>query len=102
MANDVPKLKVSGIGVGGGLRCTDPEALSGWYQEHLGVMAVSERGAWEQQAEPTVFAPFPARATSRRWRWLSKRSTTPHRPTRCSCRISKLRRLMANPGPLGD
>ncbi len=59
MENDGLKLKVSGIG-GVFFRCADPEALSGWYQEHLGVMAVSETGAWEQQAGPTVFAPFSA------------------------------------------
>jgi predicted enzyme related to lactoylglutathione lyase len=37
-------------------RAKDPEALSAWYREHLGVDMSS--GVWQQEAGPTVFAPF--------------------------------------------
>jgi predicted enzyme related to lactoylglutathione lyase len=47
--------KVTGIG-GLFFRAQDPEALSRWYAEQLGV-DVAE-GAWFQRAGPTVFVPF--------------------------------------------
>ena len=47
---------VTGIGAIS-FRARDPEALAGWYAEHLGVGG-GEMGVWEQQAGPTVFAPF--------------------------------------------
>ncbi|MGO4170374.1 VOC family protein [Novosphingobium sp. PhB55] len=49
---------VTGIG-GFFFRAKDPEALKNWYAEHLGVGA-SPHGAWDTQAGPSVFAPFPA------------------------------------------
>ena len=48
--------KATGIG-GVFIRSQDPKALSDWYQTHLGIDM--SRGAWIQQAGPTVFAPFP-------------------------------------------
>lgn len=51
-------MAVTGIG-GLFLRSGDPEARAAWYREHLGIGADAE-GVWEQQAGPTVFAPFPA------------------------------------------
>ena len=47
---------VTGIGAIS-FRAGDPEALAAWYAEHLGVGG-GEMGIWEQQAGPTVFAPF--------------------------------------------
>ncbi|WP_424987968.1 VOC family protein [Microbulbifer sp. S227A] len=45
-------------GIGGVfLRADDPDRLAAWYRDHLGVDL--SRGAWMQQAGPTVFAPFP-------------------------------------------
>jgi hypothetical protein len=54
--------RVTGIG-GVFFRAADPAGLSRWYAEHLGVNPPPEsydQGPWEQQAGPTVFAPFPA------------------------------------------
>lgn len=52
--------RVTGIG-GVFFRARDPEALGAWYEQHLGVSrppsSYDER-SWEQQAGPTVFAPF--------------------------------------------
>lgn len=57
------------LGIGGlFFRSSDPDALSAWYREHLGVGAgcVSTPGAtpdewsWETQGGPVVFAPFKA------------------------------------------
>ena len=48
---------VTGIG-GFFFRAQDPEALRNWYAEHLGVGA-GTHGAWDTQAGPSVFAPFP-------------------------------------------
>ena len=57
------------LGIGGlFFRARDPDALSAWYREHLGVGAgcVATEGAtpddWSWQAEggPVVFAPFEA------------------------------------------
>lgn len=53
--------KVNGIG-GVFFRAADPEALSRWYEEHLGVSPVPsgyDQLPCVQQAGPTVFAPFP-------------------------------------------
>ena len=42
------------VGIGGVFfRSGDPDALSAWYEEHLGVTSL-----WQQQAGGTVFAPF--------------------------------------------
>ena len=49
---------VTGIGAIS-FRARDPEALSAWYAEHLGVGG-GEMGSWEQAAGQTLFAPFPA------------------------------------------
>lgn len=51
-------------GIGGMFfRAKDPDMLSGWYEQHLGVgrppLSYGER-SWDQEAGPTVFAPFPA------------------------------------------
>jgi glyoxylase I family protein len=51
---------VSGIG-GLFFRARDPAALAHWYKAHLGVVAVPanyQDPVWQQQAGPTVFAPF--------------------------------------------
>ena len=60
---------VTGIG-GFFFRAQDPHALRAWYVEHLGVGSVPD-GAWETQAGPSVFAPFPADtdyfAADRQW-----------------------------------
>lgn len=57
------------LGIGGlFFRSTDPDALSGWYRDHLGVGAgcVSVENAepdawsWVAQGGPVVFAPFKA------------------------------------------
>ena len=59
---DRPVERVGGIG-GVFFRARDPQALTRWYAEHLGVSpppaSYAER-VWEQEAGPTVFAPFPA------------------------------------------
>ena len=45
-------------GIGGYfLRAADPEALSAWYRDCLG-LDVDEHGLWQQEAGPTVFATF--------------------------------------------
>src|SRR5438876_6713400 len=57
--------KVTGIG-GLFFRARDPSALSRWYQEHLGVTltpANYDEPPWQQEAGPTVFAPFPEQTT---------------------------------------
>ena len=51
---------VAGIG-GLFFRARDPAALASWYQAHLGIATVPanpDDPVWEQQAGPTVFAPF--------------------------------------------
>lgn len=45
---------VTGIG-GVFFRARDPDALAGWYKTHFGIGF-----PWQQQAGPTVFAPFAA------------------------------------------
>ncbi|GAA2588474.1 VOC family protein [Winogradskya consettensis] len=48
------------LGIGGYfLRAADPDALSSWYRDFLGLDA-DENGTWQQEAGPTVFAPFPS------------------------------------------
>jgi predicted enzyme related to lactoylglutathione lyase len=51
------------IGIGGVFfRARDPAALAQWYEQHLGITRVptdNDQPCWEQQAGPTVFAPFP-------------------------------------------
>lgn len=52
--------KVSGIG-GLFFRASDPERLAKWYETHLGISVVPttyEQQPWQQEAGPTVFAPF--------------------------------------------
>jgi predicted enzyme related to lactoylglutathione lyase len=49
---------VTGIG-GFFFRAANPETLSAWYAEHLGV-CTGEYGAWDQAAGQTLFLPFPA------------------------------------------
>jgi glyoxylase I family protein len=53
--------KVTGIG-GLFFRARNPEMLSRWYQEHLGITPAPpsyEDMPWWQAPGPTVFAPFP-------------------------------------------
>lgn len=50
-------MSVTGIG-GFFFRALDPEGLTAWYREHLGIG--SDGPTWEQSAGPTVFAPFAA------------------------------------------
>jgi glyoxylase I family protein len=53
---------VTGIG-GFFFRATDPLALARWYQEHLGITSAPstyDELSWQQEAGPTVLAPFPA------------------------------------------
>lgn len=48
------------LGIGGTfLRAADPEALSAWYREVLGLDA-DEYGQWTPEPGPSVFATFPA------------------------------------------
>lgn len=52
--------RVTGIG-GVFFRAEDPEALTRWYADHLGVSpppATYAEPPWLQEAGPTVFAPF--------------------------------------------
>lgn len=52
--------KVQGIG-GLFFRAEDPARLAKWYEDHLGVSLVPtsyEQEPWQQDAGPTVFAPF--------------------------------------------
>jgi catechol 2,3-dioxygenase-like lactoylglutathione lyase family enzyme len=53
---------VAGIG-GLFFRARNPDSLAAWYRDHLGidpVPATYEAPCWQQQAGPTVFAPFKA------------------------------------------
>ena len=53
--------KVAGIG-GLFFRAHDPKTLANWYQQHLGIaLTPTSEGAsaWQQEAGPTVFTPFP-------------------------------------------
>lgn len=49
--------KVQGIG-GVFFRARDPETLSQWYREHLGIDTLPQ--IWMQQPGPTVYMPFAA------------------------------------------
>lgn len=52
---------VTGIG-GLFFRSDDPSALSAWYAQHFGLHEVPkdyDAPVWQQEAGPTVFAPFP-------------------------------------------
>jgi predicted enzyme related to lactoylglutathione lyase len=58
---NMPRVAVTGIG-GMFFRANDPDALSHWYEQHLGVTpapADYNQKSWTQQAGPTAFAPFP-------------------------------------------
>lgn len=47
------------LGIGGVFfRARDPEALSRWYAEHLGVVTGPDGEVWRQEAGPTVWGPF--------------------------------------------
>jgi predicted enzyme related to lactoylglutathione lyase len=57
------------LGIGGlFFRAKDPDALSAWYRNHLGIGAgcsadgtgPPEQWSWKTAAGPVVFAPFPA------------------------------------------
>lgn len=52
------------LGIGGVFfRARDPQALVDWYAAQLGIETMGpagDGGVWQQQAGPTVFAPFPA------------------------------------------
>jgi catechol 2,3-dioxygenase-like lactoylglutathione lyase family enzyme len=53
--------EVTGTG-GFFFRARDPDALSIWYRERLGIAPVPssyDDSPWRQQAGPTAFAPFP-------------------------------------------
>ncbi|MFG3144207.1 VOC family protein [Streptomyces sp. NPDC048243] len=48
------------LGIGGYfLRAADPASLSAWYRDCLG-LNTGKNGLWQQEAGPTVFAPFEA------------------------------------------
>ncbi|ACU75005.1 Glyoxalase/bleomycin resistance protein/dioxygenase [Catenulispora acidiphila DSM 44928] len=48
------------LGIGGYfLRAADPTALAAWYRDALG-LDTDEHGQWQQEAGPSVFAPFAA------------------------------------------
>jgi glyoxylase I family protein len=52
--------RVTGIG-GLFFQAHDPTVLGHWYQQHLGVSLTPssyEESVWQQEAGPTVFAPF--------------------------------------------
>ncbi len=50
--------RITGIG-GAFFRAKDPAALAHWYSEHLGIdNGLEGEVVWQQQAGPTVFAPF--------------------------------------------
>jgi predicted enzyme related to lactoylglutathione lyase len=63
-------MAVTGIG-GFFFRADNPTALAEWYLKHLGVGAPPGVFIWDQQAGPTVFAPFKADsdyfAADKRW-----------------------------------
>jgi predicted enzyme related to lactoylglutathione lyase len=49
------------VGIGGVFfRASDPDALSAWYEQNLGIPNMSTGASWDQAAGPTVFAPFPS------------------------------------------
>ena len=53
-------VKVRGLG-GVFFRASEPEALAAWYERHFDILQVPgdyESEPWQQEAGPTVFAPF--------------------------------------------
>lgn len=50
--------QITGFG-GFFFRARNPELLSQWYEEKLGVKTAFNTGAWIQEEGPTIFAPFP-------------------------------------------
>ena len=57
--------KVTGIG-GFFFRAKDPKSLAQWYNDRLGVSPVPKsknESAWQQEAGPTAFAPFPEKTS---------------------------------------
>ena len=61
--------RVDGIG-GVFFPAADPEALSDWYETHLGIRGprpTYEEGSWWQSEGPTVFAPFDGSRSSDGW-----------------------------------
>jgi glyoxylase I family protein len=50
---------VTGIG-GIFFRAKEDKKLALWYEEHFGINAVQNYVPWQQEAGPTVFAPFKA------------------------------------------
>lgn len=53
--------RVTGIG-GIFIRTNNPSYISEWYEKHLGIVRRPESydvESWQQEAGPTVFAPFP-------------------------------------------
>ena len=50
--------RVTGIG-GVFFRSADPSGSAAWYAQHLGVDPGLEGEPWQQEAGPTVWAPFP-------------------------------------------
>jgi glyoxylase I family protein len=50
---------VTGIG-GIFFRSRDDKALAEWYEKHFGINNVQTYEPWQQEAGPTVFAPFKA------------------------------------------
>ncbi len=53
--------RVTGIG-GLFFRARDPQALSQWYEKHLGITPNPKSDSdpvWQQEAGPTAFTPFP-------------------------------------------
>lgn len=80
--------KVTGIG-GLFFRAHDPATLARWYQEHLGVAPVpSSNGesAWQQEAGPTAFSPFPE---------TSDYFGDPHRAWMVNFRVRDLDKMVA-------
>ena len=49
--------KITGFG-GFFFRSKDSKALGKWYEDHFGINSMQSGTVWEQQAGPTVFAPF--------------------------------------------
>jgi glyoxylase I family protein len=71
LCNDHAVERVHGIG-GVFFKARDPEALSRWYAEHLGIEdGLDGHPVWTPTAGPTVFAPFPETtekfATGKQW-----------------------------------
>ncbi len=57
--------KVVGIG-GVFFRAQEPKTLAQWYQDHLGISITPTKmddPVWQQEAGPTVFAPFSEKTT---------------------------------------